>query len=405
MSPVTSPPAHVLIIGGGIFGAVTAWHLARQHGVRVTVCERDLTYARASSALSACAIRQQFSTAINIRVSQASLGIYRDLARHLGLGDDAPALGLVEPGYLYLTRTAEGAARLRAQVALQHSLAVPTALLSPTELQHRFPWLETSDLALGSLGVSSATSGEGWFDGYAALQAYRRAGIAAGVQYVTADVTRLRTTRGDDGLRVHAVDVADGGTLHADAVVLTSGAWTAPLAAQLDVALPVRARKRDVFAIEAACSLPTAPLLIEPTGVWCRPEAAPGQFLCGAPPRGDDADDVPLEHIDHGLFDDVIWPALAHRIPAFDALRVRSAWAGYYEMNTFDHNGLVGALPGVTNAYTACGFSGHGLQQAPAVGDALATFIVTGAWSELDLSPFRIERIAADEPLLETNVI
>jgi glycine/D-amino acid oxidase-like deaminating enzyme len=368
MSPVTSSPAHVLIVGGGIFGAVTAWHLARQHGVRVTVCERDPTYARASSALSACAIRQQFSTAINIRVSQASLGIYRDLARHLALGDDAPALGLVEPGYLYLARTSEGAARLRAQVALQHTLAVPTALLSPTELQERFPWLEVGDLQLGALGVSSATSGEGWFDGYAALQAYRRAGIAAGVQ-------------------------------------LTAGAWTAPLAAQLDVALPVRARKRDVFAIEAACSLPTAPLLIDPTGVWCRPEAAPGQFLCGAPPRGDDADDVPLEHIDHGLFDDVIWPALAHRIPAFDALRIRSAWAGYYEMNTFDHNGLVGALPGVSNAYTACGFSGHGLHQAPAVGEALATFIVTGAWSTLDLSPFRVERIAANEPLLETNVI
>lgn len=405
MSSFPARPSHVVIVGGGIMGVATAWHLAHDHGVAVTVCERDPTYARASSALSACAIRQQFSTAINIRLSQRSLLAYRDLAHHLGLHDDAPALGLVEPGYLYLARTAEGAATLRAQVTLQHTLDVPTAVLTPDALRARFPWLATDDLTLGTLGVSTPTSGEGWFDGYAALQAFRAACVAAGVRFVAGDVVAFDRERRADDWHVRAARIADGTRLPCDAVVIAAGAWSAPVAAALDVALPVRARKRDVFAIEAAVSLPDAPLLIDPSGVWCRPEAAPGRFLCGAPPRGDDVDDAPLDHVDHALFETVIWPALAHRVPAFDALKVHSAWAGYYEMNTFDHNGLVGPLPGVCNGFAACGFSGHGLQQAPAVGEALAARIVTGASQTLDLAPLGLERLAAGRPLLERNVI
>jgi glycine/D-amino acid oxidase-like deaminating enzyme len=96
---------------------------------------------------------------------------------------------------------------------------------------------------------------------------------------------------------------------------------------------------------------------------------------------------------------------LASRIPSFDALRVLSTWAGYYEMNTFDHNGLVGLVPGWRNAYAACGFSGHGLQQAPAVGCGLADLMATGAYRHIDLSPFALTRIAAGQPLLERNVI
>lgn len=385
-------------------GVATAWHLAHEHGARVTVVERDPTYARASSALSACAIRQQFSTAVNIRVSQHSLQRYRDLGTYLGLADETPALGLVEPGYLYLARTEDGARVLREQVALQHSLHVPTALLTPDALASRFPWLTTHDLSLGSLGVSSSTSGEGWFDGYAALQAFRRASQRAGVVLHRAEVSHFDTTRDDGATRVLAACTRDGERIPCDTVVVTAGAWSADVAAMLDVALPVRARKRDVFDIEAVGSLPHMPLLIDPTGVWCRPEATPGRFLCGAPPR-DDVDDAPLEQVDHALFGEVIWPALAHRIPMFDALRVRSTWAGYYEMNTFDHNGLVGALPGIVNAFTACGFSGHGLQQAPAVGEALATRIATGAFGALDLRALGVERIAANQPLLERNVI
>ncbi len=118
-----------------------------------------------------------------------------------------------------------------------------------------------------------------------------------------------------------------------------------------------------------------------------------------------DADDAPLDAIDHGLFDDVIWPHLAARIPAFEALRVHSAWAGYYEMNAFDQNAVVGALPGWDNAFIACGFSGHGMQHAPAVGSALAERIAGGRYTGLDLSPLGAERLLRNERLIEHNVI
>lgn len=143
--------------------------------------------------------------------------------------------------------------------------------------------------------------------------------------------------------------------------------------------------------------------------MWLRPEGS--GFIAGAPPRGDgggsasDPDDLPLEAIDHGLFDAVIWPTLAARIPAFAALRVRSAWAGYYEMNAFDHNGVAGAVPGWANAFIACGFSGHGMQHAPAIGRAMAERIATGQCGGLDLAPLAAERLQRGERLIEHNVI
>ena len=403
-------PRHVVIVGGGVMGCATAWFLAREHGVRVTVIERDASYAKASSALSVCAIRQQFSTAINIRISQDSLAFYRAIGTELAIGDEAPNIGLIEPGYLYLAATDGGAAVLRDQHALQQEHAVQTALLDPSALTLRYPWINAADLVLGSLGLSTATSGEGWFDGYAALQAFRRGAAAAGVTFVEDEVIDFVVDRHEGPARVRAVHTAAGRSLEGDAVVIATGAWSGQVGDRLGVSLPVHARKRDVFAFEADVDLRSsdgqlAPLVIDPSGVWFRPELQAGRFLCGSPPRNGDPDDVPLEQVDHGLFEECIWPILAERVPAFDALRVTSSWAGYYEMNSFDHNGLVGALAPYANAYTACGFSGHGLQQAPAVGRGLAELIATGQYLTLDLSPLRVSRIAEGRPLLEKNVI
>lgn len=382
-------------------GAATAWFLAREQRATVTVLERDASYTLASSARSACAIRQQFSTAVNIRISQESLAFYRSIGLRLATADDTPDIGLVEPGYLYLAATEQGARVLREQHALQAEHQVHTALLTPSAMAARYRWLATDDLVLGSLGLSTATSGEGWFDGYAAMQAFRRAAIASGATFVEADATGFVTAHD----RVTHVRLAHGEPIAAEAVVIAAGAWSAPIAEQLGVTLPVYARKRDVFACEADVDLREAPLVIDPSGIWFRPEKIRGQFLCGSPPRGEDANDLPLDYVDHGLFEEHIWPALAHRVPALDAVKVTSSWAGYYEMNDFDHNGLVGIMPPWTNAYTACGFSGHGLQQAPAVGRGLAELIATGGYRSLDLRGLRVSRMAEGAPLLEQNVI
>jgi glycine/D-amino acid oxidase-like deaminating enzyme len=405
----------VLIVGGGVMGAATACFLARDHGLSVTVLERDPLYRRASSALSASSIRQQFSTPVNIALSAWSVAFLRRLEDELSVeGEPPPAIGLVEPGYLYLA-TEGGAEVLADNHAVQRASGAEVALLSAHELRQRFPWLNVEGLVAGSLGLR----GEGWFDGPALHQAFRRKAMACGARFVAAEVVGFETDRGledwagqgsREGCSVQAVITRDGQRFAGGAVLLAAGAWTAPLAAQLGADLPVSGKKRDVFVLDSpAAPLAGCPLVIDPSGVWFRPEGR--GFIAGAPPRAvedggpGDPDEPPLDRVDHVLFDEVIWPALAHRVPGFEALRVRSAWAGYYEMNAFDHNGLAGSLPGWRNAFTACGFSGHGMQQAPAVGCALAASIAGARCDAPDLGPLSPARVAQGRPLRERNVI
>lgn len=373
-------------------GAATACFLARDHGATVTVVERDPSYAEASSSLSLSSIRQQFSQPVNIALSRWSLAFLRRAADELATADDRPALGLVEPGYLYLA-TSAGAPLLRELHGLQRAEGVDVALLAPAELAARFPWLSVDDLALGSLGLS----GEGWFDGPALHRAFRRKAQACGVRFTAGEVVGFDAQAG----RVTAARCADGQVLGGDAFAITAGAWSAPLGAALGLSLPVTARKRDVFVLETPAALPGCPLVIDPSGFWFRTEGA--LLLAGGPPRGEDRCDVPLHDIDHGLFDDLLWPTLAARVPALEALRVRSSWAGYYEMNDFDHNGLAGALPGYANAFTACGFSGHGMQQSPAVGWSMAR-LMAGQDAPL-IEALAPQRLLDGRRLVEANVI
>ena len=384
----------VLVVGGGVIGAATAFFLAARHGLPATVLERDPSYRRASSALSASSIRQQFSCEINIRLSQASLDFYRCIGDELAVEGTRPEIGLAEHGYLFLA-TAAGVDALRANHEVQRRCGVRVSLLDPSALKARLPWLNVEGLAAGSLGEA----GEGWFDGYSVLQAFRRKAATLGAVFETASAERIEYSRD----RVSAVICADGRRFDADVLLIAAGAWSAPLAAQLGFELPVRARKRDVFVLASPARLVPCPLVIDPTGVWFRPEGR--GFIAGCPPRGADVDDAPLEAIDHGLIDDVIWPALARRVPALEALRVTAAWAGYYEYNTFDQNGIVGRLPGCANAFVGCGFSGHGIQQAPAVARALAELIAAGRYATLDVSPLSPQRIIERRRLVERNVI
>jgi len=387
----------VVIVGGGAIGSAIAYFLTRDSdGERfeVVVVERDFSYRQASSALSASSIRQQFSTAINIRMSLYGIDFLRHLGQTLRVGHEVPEIGLVEPGYLYLASQA-GADVLRENHAMQKAHAVDVALLKPDELKARFPWISTEGIALASLGLS----GEGWYDGYSLLQAFRRKAVSQGVRYVQAQATGLRR----DGRSLTGVQLDDGETLDADVVVNAAGAWAAKVAQWAGIDLPVRGRRRSVFSFSCPQALPGCPLLIDTSGIWLRPEGR--QFICGfAPPEDRDHDDAPLE-VEYEAFDGFIWPALAERVPAFEAIRMTGAWAGYYEMNLFDHNAILGLHPDCDNLYFANGFSGHGLQQCPAAGRGIAELIRFGEYRSLDLSPVSFARILENTPLLEKNVI
>ncbi len=396
MTPACRPPQRVVIVGGGAVGSAAAYWLTAEpsFGGEVVVVERDPTYARASSALSAGSIRQQFSTPANVAIGRFGVGFLREAATLLAAeGESPPDVALREIGYLFLA-TAGGMETLAANHDVQRAHGADVALLSPAELRERFPWLAVDDLAGGSLGLS----GEGSFDGYGLLRALRAKATAQGARYVRGEVAGLDLS----GDRVVAARLADGTALPCDAAVNAAGPWAAPVAAMAGIDLPVRARARTVFVLACPEPLPRCPLVIDPSGTWFRPEG--DRFIAGAPPLGEDADDLPLEP-DHALFEEAVWPALAARVPVFERLRVVAAWAGYYEMNLFDQNGILGPHPAVPNLHFACGFSGHGLQQAPAIGRATAELIVAGRYRTLDLEPLGWQRLLEGRPLVERNII
>ena len=393
----TTERADVVIVGGAIIGSSVATFLAGRPDFdgRIVVVERDLTYRASSTTLSAASIRQQFSTPLNVEISRFGLELLEHPERFLAVDGTAPEIDFVENGYLFLA-TDSGLATLEHNHAVQRALDVPVTLLTPSELVRRFDWINADDLAGASLGLS----GEGWFDAHALLQGFRRKARSLGVVERAGEVVSLER----DGERIGSVRLADGTSIAADWVVNAAGPRAADLAALAGVDLPVRPRKRFVYHVEAPVSLGAAPLTVDPSGVYFRPEGP--SYITGFSPRGDDPDPDTLDLVvDRAPFERIVWPALAHRVPAFDRLRLLDAWAGHYEVNTLDHNAIVGPHPVLRNFLFANGFSGHGLQQAPAVGRGLAEWIATGAYRTLDLSPLGYERIALRRPILELNVV
>lgn len=404
----SSQCADVVICGGAAIGSSVACHLAADPGFsgKIVVVEKDPTYRYAASALSAASIRQQYSSAVNIRISLHGIDFLRNIGSLLAVDGEVPTVDLHEGGYLYLAGP-EAAPVLAANQKLQAGEGADIALYAAEMLRSKFSWLNISDLACGTFGLS----GEGWFDGWAVLQAFRRKARALGVEYRQGEVARYVV----EGGKVAAVELADGSRIACGAVVNASGTHGARLAATAGVEIPVRSMKRYVFSFTCKGAVDNCPLLIDTTGAWCRPEGkrtAEGQLFIGScSPLSDEDDrewietDPSVEDVDWSFFEETVWPALAHRIPAFEEIRPGRAWAGPYDMNLLDHNAIVGPAVGVPNLHLANGFSGHGLQQAPAVGRGIAEHILHGGYRTLDLADLGHERIVAGRPLREANVI
>lgn len=383
----------VVIVGGAAHGASVAWHLARDPSFRgsVLVLEKDFSYARAATALSASSIRRQFSSPINVRLSGYGIALLREARALLGIDP-----GLHEGGYLFLA-SAAGRAALAANHAVQTAEGADIAWLEPAELARTFPWLSLEGLSAGTWG----RTGEGWFDGFGVMQAMRRASREAGVAWREGEVARLLVSGG----RARGVALADGSVVEAGTVVVTAGTGAAPLLETAGLSLPVRPRKRSVFFVRCPEALPRFPLLIDPSGVWARPEGA--GFICGVSPPEERDPDAGAEDFapNQAEFEEVVWPILAARVPPFARLRLERAWAGHYDLNLFDQNAFAGAAPGVPNLLLASGFSGHGLQQAPAVGRGLAELVAHGRFLTIDLAPLSPARFAAGDRLIERNVV
>ena len=387
----------VVIAGGGAMGSAAAYWLTRlAPGLRVLVAEPDPSYARAASALSAASIRAQFTNPVNVAMSRFGLTMIRDLPAALGHAEGVADLGLRENGYLFLAASPEAAATMREVAAMQRGLGAATELVDPAALAARFPWLATGDVLLGSFGAK----GEGWFDNMGLVQGFRAAARAQGAAYVRDRVAGVTVAGG----RVEAVTLARGGPTGCGALVNAAGTRLAEVMAMAGLDLPVEPRKRVVFVVDApAARHPGAPLIVDPQGIWLRPEGS--HWLAATTPVPDGpcgADDFEPDATD---FTEDLWPKLYARVPGFEAARVLRFWVGHYDYNRLDQNAIIGPDPRLANLHVIGGFSGHGLQQAPAAGRGLAERLLTGHFQSLDLSDLGVERILAGRPFLERAVV
>lgn len=388
----------IAIIGGGVIGSAIAWWLKAHFAFpgSVTVIEPDPTYAEGATGRSLGSLRQQFSMPENILLSRFGLEFVRHIRNRIDLPEDeTPDVQFRDGQYLFLA-TEAGAEALRSNVATQQATGSPVALLSPDEVRERFPWIRVHDIALAALGLRD----EGWLDPHALLQAFRRGARRAGAVFLQDRATAIRCA----GNRVSELSLGAGETLAVGQVVNAAGPWAGAIAAMAGIGLPVVPRKRTVFHVTTPTP-PTDPVLIvDPSGVYVRPEG--NGFLTGSSPLPGEPDpDGGSLDPDYDQFEGRCWPALANRSAAFEALRMTGAWGGFYDYNSFDQNAVLGPHAEITNFHFANGFSGHGVQQAPAVGRALAEWLLQGRSVSLDLGLFSHDRIAANRPVVERGII
>ena len=383
----------VIIAGGGIMGCSTAYNLMRRDDkLRVAVIERDPTYQRASTALSWGNIRIHFSLKENIQISQYAMEVLEKFEEEMAFDGEKPFISWHRDGNLFLTGE-KGIRSARKAFELQKSLGCQIEWLSAADIKKRYPLYEIAGMVGGTFGPK-----EGYLDGYALLMAYKSKAKALGAKFISDEVAEIQT----DPRRVKGVRLASGESLRSDFVANCAGAWAAQLALTAGVKLPIAPTMRQVFAVDTAVKPERPlPLSVFPSGFCFRSETG-NLLLVG---KGMPEDAVGFDFVwREQRFTEILWPELAQFVPAFDTLKLVRGWAGLYDVNTLDGNAILGEWPELKGLFLANGFSGHGLQQAPAVGRYLSELILEQG-PRLDLSIFTPVRILDSKPVSEAGLV
>jgi glycine/D-amino acid oxidase-like deaminating enzyme len=389
----------VVIIGGAIMGSSTAWFLSDNPDFTgsVLVVEKDPTYEFSSTAHTNSCIRQQFSHTLNVEISQFTADFVKNLRARMGDDERVPNVDIQNYGYLYLADNEGFAQTLRDNQKVQLAAGAETELLTAEEIAARYPFYNVEDILLGSIN----TKDEGYWDGGVVFDWFRRSARERGVEYVQGEVVAMAR----DSEKVTSVTLASGDVVSCGHVVNASGPRAARTSEMAGIQMPVEARKRFTWIFSAEQPLPMElPLTIDPSGVHFRQDG-PMSYLAGATPDPDPAVAFDDFHMDHSMWQDHVWPIIATRIPQFEAIKVVTEWAGHYAYNTLDQNAILGPHPEVTNFIFQNGFSGHGLQQSPAMGRAVAELLTYGEFRTLDMAPFTFERVLNNDPIVEKAVI
>ena len=390
----------VVIVGGAIYGSSLAWWLTQMPGFqgRVLVVERDPTYQFASTSHTNSCIRQQFTNQTNIRISQFGAEFIRNFRAFMGGDPDVPELTLQSFGYLYLAETEAFAGALQEIRKLQNALGAHTRYLSRAEIAEAYPFYNLD----GILGGNHNLVDEGYFDGGTMFDWFKRMARRNGVEYLHDEVVAM--TLNAPGTAVDSVTLSSGEEITCGIVVNASGPRAQATAQMAGIDLPVRPRKRYTFIFDAAHPLDRIlPLTIDPSGVHMRSDGK--YYMAGCPP--DEDHDVAYDDFaqDHAVWEQKVWPAIAARVPAFEEVKVINEWVGHYAYNTFDQNAILGTHSRVANFIFMNGFSGHGLQQSPAIGRGTAELIAYGEYRSLDLAPLDYARLETGQALPEKAVI
>jgi len=384
----------VIITGGGIMGCSTAYYLTKMHpGLKVAVVERDPTYARASTTLSMSNVRIQFSLKENIQISQYAFQVLERFEDEMTVEDRRPKIYFRREGNLFLVGTANQDSARRA-FDLQRSLGCRIEWWSPQQIKERYPLYEPGADIVGA----TFSPDDGHFDAYAVLMAYRAKAKSQGAEFLTGEVVKIHAAAG----RATGVDLGSGETLTSACIVNCGGAWAAQLAETAGLKLPVIPVKRQIFTLDTAVKPDgPLPLTVLLSGLYFRTETG-GLILLG---KSMEEDPVGFNFTwDDQRFMTLLWPELAEFVPAWDRLKLVRGWAGLYDVNTLDHNAIIGEWPEIEGLYLATGFSGHGLQQGPAVGRYLSELILKRPAS-IGLSIFTPKRILENRPVSEAGIV
>ena len=388
----------VVIVGGAIIGSSIAWFLSDNpdFDASVLVVERDPTYTNASTSHTNSCMRQQFSNPLNIKMSQFAAEFVRNFRQFMHNDPEVPELAVNHFGYMYLADTQKFADTLQSNQVIQKANGAGTAIMTPAQIKAAYPFYNVDDIICGSHNLID----EGYFDGGTMFNTWRTKARQNGVEYLAAEVVDITV----DCDRATAVTLSTGQTIFCGTVVNAAGPRGSNVASLVGLGLPIEPRKRFTFVFDCADQLDRdVPLTIDPSGVHVRTEG--NAYMAGCTPDHDPAVAFDDFAMDADIWEDKVWPALAHRIPAFERIKVQNRWAGHYSYNDLDHNVIVGPHSRIANFIFANGFSGHGLQQSPAIGRGVAELITYGEYRALDMTPLGYDRIERGEPFIETAII
>ncbi len=374
-------------------GSSIAYHLVKADpGLDVVVVERDPSYTQASSTLSVGNARVQFSLRENIQISLHALEVFERFDEEMSVEGQRPDIRFRPEGNLFLHQE-ESTEVAKNAMALQNSLGGDVEWWSPQKVGTQYRFLDSEGLGGGTFGPR-----DGHLDGYALLMGYKAKAGSLGATFIVGNATGIVT----EGGKARGVLLESGEHLLAPVVVNCAGAWAADLARTAGVDLPVVPIKRQAFVVETPERFDKPlPLTVFPSGLYFRSEAS--DLLLVGKSFDDDPEGYSFSWQER-RFTDLLWPELARWAPAFDRLRLARGWAGLYAVNRLDGNAILGEWPALEGLFHANGFSGHGLQQAPAVGRYLAELIL-GTEPRLDLSALGAERIVEGRPLAEGGLV